>query len=90
MVLAASMVVVLAGCNEPKTVTGEEFMAMHARNPESMRHTEFMGVKDGKAALKVSKMSIVNKKKWQDSFFVTEATNLPADWVEKNTPNAQN
>jgi outer membrane lipoprotein SlyB len=39
MVLAASMVVVLAGCNEPKAVTGEEFMAMHARNPESVRHT---------------------------------------------------
>ncbi len=86
MAFVASMVVILAGCTEPKTVTGEEFMAMHARNPESMRHSQFMGVKDGKAVLKVSEMSIVSKKKWKDTYFVTDATNLPADWLLKNKP----
>ena len=79
----------LAGCNEPKQVTGQEFMAMHARNPETMRHSEFVGVKGGKAILKVSEMSLINKKKWQDSYFVTDIENLPDEWAEKNTPSSR-
>ena len=85
---AIGMAFALAGCNEPKQVTCQEFMAMHARNPETMRHTEFVGSKDGKAILKVSEMSLVNKKKWNDSYFVTDIKNLPDEWVEKNTPKA--
>jgi hypothetical protein len=83
---AIGMAFTLAECNEPKQVTGQEFMTMHARNPETMRHTEFVGVKDGKAILKVSEMSLVNKKKWNNSYFVTDSKNLPVDWVEKNKP----
>ncbi len=55
---------------------------MLARNPESMRHTEFVGLKDGKACLKVSTMSTLNSKKWTEEYFVTEADQLPKEWLE--------
>ena len=86
VVFAIGMAFVLSGCNEPNQVTGQEFMAMHARNPETMRQTEFVGVRDGKAILKVSEMSLANKKKWKESYFVTDIENLPDEWVEKNQP----
>jgi hypothetical protein len=86
VVFVVGVAFALAGCNEPKQVTGQEFMAMHARNPETMRHAEFVGVKDGKAILKVSDMSLVNKRKWNDSYFVTDTEDLTDEWIEKNTP----
>jgi len=73
----------LSGCKDPEAVSATEFQAMLERNPESMRQTEFMGVKDGKALLKVSTMSSYNQKKWTDEFYSTDASKLPNDWLEQ-------
>jgi uncharacterized lipoprotein YajG len=73
----------LSGCKEPESISATEFQAMLERNPESMRHTEFLGVKDGKAFLKVSTMSSYNQEKWTDEIFSTDASKLPADWLEQ-------
>lgn len=73
----------LSGCKDPEAVSATEFQAMLERNPESMRHTEFMGVKDGKAYLKVSTMSSYNQKKWADELYSTDASKLPKDWLEQ-------
>jgi uncharacterized lipoprotein YajG len=75
--------VCLTGCNEPEEVSATEFQAMLERNPETMRHTEFMGVKDGKAILKVSTMSSYNQEKWSDELFFTDASKLPSEWLDK-------
>jgi len=71
----------ICGCNEPAQVSGPEFVAMLNRNPESMRSTEFVGVRDGQAVLKVTTMSLVNQRRWSDTFFVTAVTNLPKDFL---------
>jgi len=73
----------LSGCKDSEAVSATEFQAMLERNPESMRQTEFMGVKDGKALLKVSTMSSYNQKKWTDEFYSTDASKLPNDWLEQ-------
>lgn len=84
--LIASSLLFLTGCNEPKQITGQEFMEMLARNPESMRCTKFVAVKDDKAILKVSEMSTLNQKKWKDTYFITSVDDLPKDWLKKNEP----
>jgi len=73
----------LSGCKDPEAVSATEFQAMLERNPESMRQTEFMGIKDGKALLKVSTMSSYHQKKWTDEFYSTDASKLPNDWLEQ-------
>ena len=81
-ILTTAVLVALAcGCDKPKEVSGAEFAAMLKRNPESMRVTRFVGVRgDGMALLKVSQMSLVNKSKWTDAYYVTAVTNLPKDF----------
>lgn len=69
------------GCKDSEAVSATEFQAMLERNPESMRHNEFIGVKDGNAFLKVSTMSSYNQKKWTDEIFTTDASKLPNDWL---------
>lgn len=77
----AVLATALCGCNEPTRVSGAEFTAMLKRNPESMRSTQFIGVRDdGMAILKVSEMSLTDKRKWKETFFVTPMTNLPPDF----------
>ncbi len=73
----------MTGCDEAKDVSASEFQAMLARNPESMRHTEFVGVKEGKAYLKVSTMSTINPKKWTEEYFLTDVDQLPEEWLAK-------
>jgi len=77
----AVLATALCGCKEPTRVSGAEFTAMLKRNPESMRSTQFIGVRDdGMAILKVSEMSLTDKRKWKETFFVTPMTNLPSDF----------
>ena len=84
--MVIGLMLILAGCRAPRELSAEEFMALHARNAETMRHSEFMGVQNGKAVLKVSTMSLVNRQKWKTSYFVTDVEKLPEGWTEKNSP----
>jgi len=78
----ALMAVVIAGCDDVQEVSEKEFQAMLAAcTPEAMRHTEFVGVKDGNACLKVSTMSIMNPQKWTEEYFVTNSDQLPVEWI---------
>jgi len=86
VVLAAG----LAGCNEPKKVSATEFQFLLARNPESMRHAEFAGVKNGKAYLKVSSMSTLSREKWTAEYFVTDVNQLPKEWLEQQKAGEEN
>ena len=80
----------MTGCDEAKEISASEFQAMLARNPESMRHTEFVGVKHGKAYLKVSTMSTLNPKKWTEEYFLTDAKKLPEEWLTKQKKSNEN
>ena len=78
--------VLLVGCEEAKAVSADEFRAMLAGNPESMRHTEFVGVRDGKAYLKVHRMAISSaKQRWEVELYSTDASQLPAVWLAEQT-----
>ena len=77
----ALLAMVSTGCNEPTTVSGAQFTAMLRRAPESMRTTQFVGIRgDGMAILKVSEMSSANNRKWKETYFITAITNLPPDF----------
>ena len=54
---------------------------------QSMRHTEFIGVRDGKAILKVEEMSILDKSDWEISHYYTTATDLPEAWLTEQLKN---
>ena len=86
LVAALALAFFLTGCDDTRQVTGQEFQAMLARNPESMRSTQYLGVKDGKAYLKVSEMSLLRKNEWRDTYYATEAANLPPAWLETHKP----
>ena len=78
--LLTGAIVLLCGCNKPTEISGAAFTTMLKRPPETMRSTQYVGISDGKAVLKVSKMSLVNKSKWNDTYFVTPVDNLPKDF----------
>ena len=79
---------VLWGCDqEPKEVTAVEFRQMLERNPESIRHTELVGVKDGNAILKVEEINVLNNSDWKTSYYFTTATDLPKAWLTEKMKN---
>ena len=71
----------MAGCDDFKRVSASEFQAMLARNPESMRHTDFIGQRGDKAYLRVSTMSTLNPERWTEELLVTDAEELPKEWL---------
>ena len=77
------VLVSIASCDDAQEVSPADFQAMLTRNPETMRHTTFIGVKGGKACLKVSAMSSLNSQKWTEEYFVTDADKLPNEWLAK-------
>jgi len=85
------MLALLAGCNEPKQVSGTDFKReFELRNAQTMVASEYLGEKDGKVFLRRKTMSLVNKKKWNEEIWFTETNNLDAAFVaelKKEIPN---
>jgi hypothetical protein len=84
------MLALLAGCQEPKHVTAEEFKREYAlRNAQTVVSSEFLGEKDGKVFLRRKTLSLANKRKWNEDLWYTETNNLDAAFLEllkKDTP----
>ena len=76
------MVALLAGCNEPKQVSGTDFKREYElRNAQTMVSSEYLGEKEGKLFLRRKTMSLVNKKKWNEEIWFTETNNLDAAFL---------
>jgi hypothetical protein len=75
---------IATGCNEqPKQVSPDEFTRLAVAPIATMVYSEFAGVKDGKAILRVSRMSSYRKSKWKDTVYVTDAAKLDAEVLKK-------
>lgn len=71
------MLVLLAGCNKPKQVSGADFKREYElRNAQTMVASEYLGEKDGKVFLRRRTMSLVNKNKWNEEIWFAETGNL--------------
>jgi len=86
------MSLLIAGCigDEKITaekVTAEEFQAMLARDLETMKYSEFIGVNDGKAYMKVLSMSTMEQKDWKEKYYYTDAQDLPEEWLRQQQEN---
>lgn len=84
IVLIGSGLLSILASQEAKAVDPKTFMALLERNPESMRHTQFLGVQDGLAILKVSTMSLFNQKDWKVSYVTTPLNQMPDTWIQKH------
>ena len=70
-------VLLLAGCSGPDHVSAAEFKKEYAwvGQPQSMRQISFLGVRDGKAFLKVSTMGLIGSE-WKNRVIYVEVGEL--------------
>jgi len=71
------LVLLLSGCSGPERVSVAEFKKEYAAvgQPASMRHVEYLGVRDGRAYIKVSSMRL-NGSKWKERVIFVELEEL--------------
>jgi hypothetical protein len=73
----------LAGCDEPKHVSGEEFKReFNMRNTQTMVWSEYLGEKEGKAFMLRKTMPLVGSK-WREEVWFTETKNLDSAFLEQ-------
>ena len=78
------LLVLLAGCDEPKQVTGVDFKReFDLRNAQTMVWSEYIGEKDGKVFLRRKTMSLVSKNKWNEEIWFTETNKLDSVFLDQ-------
>ena len=78
LLCAVLLVGVLCGCNGPDHVSASDFKRQYASvsTPGTMRDYVYLGQRDGRAYIRVSSMSLVNKHKWSDRVIYVELSEL--------------
>ncbi len=68
----------LCGCAEPDHVSATEFKKQFAivGQPETMHTSTYLGLRDGRAFIRVSSMSTISQKKWSDRVIYVELSEL--------------
>ena len=76
---AIALVLVMTGCSEPERVSVAEFKREYEMvgMPQTMKDVEFLGVRDGRAFLKIRSMPLVGSK-WKERVTYVELKELDA------------
>ncbi|HOY70503.1 MAG TPA: hypothetical protein PL131_07205 [Methylotenera sp.] len=73
----------MLACTEPEHVTAAEFKREYAAIEQlhTMKSVTYLGQKDGRAYIRISKMSLYDSKKWVDSIIYVELAELDSAFL---------
>ena len=80
--VSIALILLVDGCSSPDHVSVTDFKKEYAMvgQPQSMRNVSYLGVRDGRAILKVSSMPLVGSE-WQDRTIYVRVSELDEAFV---------